>query len=363
MKNITILFAVCLILSSAVFATQGGKRMSIVKPPAKPTVTARSVEVKGTRWKNGQTVRILFLGGTNAERQMVRSIAVEWTRYANLNFEFFDSVAQLRGQKSNIRIDFEKGAGSNSAVGNQAESFAQNEPTMNYAWVDKATILHEFGHALGLEHEHQNPSNQVRWNRNAIFNEMSRDGWTIEMVDDFIIKPHDRNRVNFSQYDPLSIMVYSYPSSWTLDGSSVELNTELSEMDKTNIAKMYPGRTAVIEENVAPVITPVIDDEPVTNDTHTMSGVSKINCQDLEDMSENVSGASSFTVQNNTKDILTLYWFSEGKKTKYATIRPGKKHQQGTYVGHLWVIDSNSQCKLAFAISKSKGKLVLNQSN
>ncbi|MBM9591782.1 hypothetical protein JWG41_16235 [Leptospira sp. 201903075] len=357
MKNVAIIFVVCLIIQgTAIFASQGGKRMSFAKPPAQPTVVARSVEVKGTRWKNGKTIRILFLGGTNAERQAVRRFAVEWTRYANLSFEFFDSAPQLRGQKSDIRIDFVPGDGANSAIGNEAEYFEQDERTMNLEWIDKSTILHEFGHALGLDHEHQNPSNKTAWNRKAIFAELSEQGWTMEMVDDFVIKPHDRNLVNFSQYDPLSIMVYSYPASWTLDGSSVEANEELSEMDKMNIAKMYPGKVSLTEENITPVI-------PVAQ-SQTISGVSEINCQNVANTPEKVSGASSFSVENNTKEILTLYWFSAGKKTKYATIRPNARYEQETYVGHLWVIDSNSQCKLAFTTtSKSKGKVVLGKPN
>ncbi|MCW7481216.1 M12 family metallopeptidase [Leptospira kanakyensis] len=353
MKNVAIIFFVCLIIcGTAISPSQGGKRMSFVKPPVQPTVTARSVEVKGTRWKNGQTIRILFLGGTNAERQMVRSTAIEWTRYANLTFEFFDSVKELRGQKSNIRIDFVRGAGANSAIGKEAEYYKQNERTMNLEWVDEATILHEFGHALGLDHEHQNPTNQVRWNRNAIFADLSQQGWTIEMVDDFIIKPHDRNRVNFSQYDPQSIMVYSYPDFWTLDGSSVDLNVELSEMDKINIAKMYPGKTSEIEGHQTPA-TPVIQ-------APTISGVTEIKCQNLAKTPSKVLGGSSFSVENHTEDVLTLYWLNAGKKIKYATIHPDSTHEQETYIGHLWVIDVHSQCKLAFTTnSKSKGKVVL----
>ncbi|PJZ44123.1 M12 family metallopeptidase [Leptospira brenneri] len=357
MKNIIIIFVVCLIVrGTSIFGSQGGKRMSFVKPPTQPIVATRSVEVKGTRWKNGKIIRILFLGGTKAERQTVRQFAVEWTRYANLTFEFFDSVSQLRGQKSDIRIDFVQGDGANSAIGNEAEYFEQNERTMNLEWVDKSTILHEFGHALGLDHEHQNPSNHTPWNRKAIFAELSKQGWTIEMVDDFVIKPHDRNLVNFSQYDPQSIMVYSYPASWTLDGSSVDQNEELSEMDKINIAKMYPGKTSVGEENIAPVI-------PVSQ-AQTISGVSEINCQKVTKTPERVSGASSFIVENHTNEILTLYWFSAGKKTKYATIHPDSRHEQETYIGHLWVIDVQSQCKLAFTTtSKSKGKVVFGKPN
>jgi len=36
----------------------------------------------------------------------------------------------------------------------------------NQPWIDLGTVLHEFGHALGLIHEHQNPaSGGFKWNR------------------------------------------------------------------------------------------------------------------------------------------------------------------------------------------------------
>ena len=41
---------------------------------------------------------------------------------------------------------------------------------MNYGWIDadspeeelRSVVLHEFGHALGLIHEHQNPLSGIR---------------------------------------------------------------------------------------------------------------------------------------------------------------------------------------------------------
>jgi len=43
--------------------------------------------------------------------------------------------------------------------------FHHHEPTMNYGWLKDDTddveyrrvVIHEFGHALGAIHEHQNP--------------------------------------------------------------------------------------------------------------------------------------------------------------------------------------------------------------
>ena len=55
--------------------------------------------------------------------------------------------------------------GSWSALGSEAEGVTVDKPTMVLSFHDKkddhqirATIVHEFGHVLGLGHEHQHPS-------------------------------------------------------------------------------------------------------------------------------------------------------------------------------------------------------------
>ena len=40
---------------------------------------------------------------------------------------------------------------------------------MNLGFVDRPTVLHEFGHALGLIHEHQSPfKGGFEWNREEV---------------------------------------------------------------------------------------------------------------------------------------------------------------------------------------------------
>lgn len=93
---------------------------------------------------------------------------------------------------SDIRISFKKG-GSWSYIGTDAEDIAQNEPTMNFGWLDKATpsveyshiVKHEFGHALGLIHQYQNPSNGLSWNKEAVYEYYMKppNNWTKDEVD------------------------------------------------------------------------------------------------------------------------------------------------------------------------------------
>ena len=73
-------------------------------------------------------------------------------------------------QTATIRITFKASDGSWSALGTDCkkeEWFRKNEATMNLGWIlqgqanakeNKGVILHEFGHALGLDHEHQSPA-------------------------------------------------------------------------------------------------------------------------------------------------------------------------------------------------------------
>ena len=44
----------------------------------------------------------------------------------------------------------------------------EEECTMNLARIERATVLHQFGHALGLEHEHQHPTAPLEWNQEKV---------------------------------------------------------------------------------------------------------------------------------------------------------------------------------------------------
>ena len=61
--------------------------------------------------------------------------------------------------------------GSWSYIGADAATIPKESFTMNLGFVDRSTVLHEFGHSLGLIHEHQSPfKGGYEWNRDEVSN-------------------------------------------------------------------------------------------------------------------------------------------------------------------------------------------------
>ena len=99
---------------------------------------------------------------------------------------------------------------------------------MNFGWFDVPTTMHEFGHLIGLIHEHQNPSGQkIQWDTKKVI-EWAKEtqGWSEETTKENIINKYDKNSINGSDFDPLSIMLYFFPGSLTTNNKGTQQNFE-----------------------------------------------------------------------------------------------------------------------------------------
>lgn len=207
----------------------------------------RAALQKSAQWEPGDTITVSFLDGSQLLRERVRKAALKWTApgLANLKLSFRSDTTDTL-----IRISF-KYSGSWSTIGTTCKQVTdKSEPTMNYGWLTEqssdsdveSVVLHEFGHALGLIHEHQSPAGGISWNRRRVISDLSGppNNWDLETIEFNMFQPAAANEHNYTTLDPKSIMMYAFPAEWTTDGFSTEENTKLTPTDKQFIAKQYP---------------------------------------------------------------------------------------------------------------------------
>lgn len=145
--------------------------------------------------------------------------------------------------KGNVRIGFNPQGGSNALVGTDNRDDTNSLTTVNYGWLDTATIIHEMCHVLGMIHEHQNPrGNTIDWDTEKVY-KWANDtyGWNKQKTYHNIIEAYKVDQINGSEFDPKSIMLYFFPGSITKNGKGTHMNHRLSLTDAQWLYKMYPG--------------------------------------------------------------------------------------------------------------------------
>jgi hypothetical protein len=195
-------------------------------------------------WQPGRLLHVHFLEGEEVVKTKVEQIAHTWEQFANVKFVFGDDP------EAEIRISFTHDPGSWSYLGTDALTIPQGQPTMNYGWLHPNTqnleynrvVTHEFGHALGCIHEHQNPAANIPWNKPAVYRYYggTPNFWPPAKVDVNLFQKYSETITQFSAFDTQSIMLYPISKDLTDGVFEVGWNTELSQTDKDFIASIYP---------------------------------------------------------------------------------------------------------------------------
>jgi serralysin len=220
---------------------------------AKPGFASRAALLNRAFWGQGARLTISFLEGERPLHERVAEIAERWITEtgADVQFEFWIGVAR-DPREANIRIAFRPDRGSNSLLGKFALDVTDGSNTMNLGWMtldlpqDKANsvVLHEFGHSLGLIHEHLNPQRPVSWNKPQVIDDLRRtQGWNDDTIQRNMFAHYDPQELTATDVDPNSIMMYAIPARWTTDGFTTPFNSALTAQDKALIQAAYGTRT------------------------------------------------------------------------------------------------------------------------
>ena len=72
---------------------------------------------------------------------------------------------------------------------------------------------------------------------------------------------------------------------------------------------------------------------------------------------------TSVTFINRTEGAVDVHWVdSEGKRRRYATVKPGGQHRQHTYAGHVWLITDKAGKTLAvFVATEEAGDAIVDE--
>ncbi len=196
-------------------------------------------------WEKGKVLKVRFIEGTAPLHDRVMQAAQSW---------FLDDVnlklAQAQsGEAGDIRISFDASRGSWSYVGTDCRSIHPTEATMNLGWAtldtpDKdfsSVVIHEFGHALGLLHEHNHPEARIEWDEAAVRADLGGppNYWNNETIDSNVFAKFAASDVITTDFDNASVMIYTIPAGWTINKKSCTPSWKLSAGDAATIRKLY----------------------------------------------------------------------------------------------------------------------------
>ena len=178
----------------------------------------------------------------------IKRVVVAWTEGTLLRFDFVDGP----DVGADIRVGFRNQGLYYSLIGSGSRHGSPNGPSMNLGfapgnkpmhWDNAAErrrlILHEFGHALGLDHEHKHPESRLDVDAAVRMYAPQMQGYSnADIRFQFERLKREEIDARSSPFDIESIMLYTFPKE-IYPPNGVTAPTSLSETDKKVIRDIY----------------------------------------------------------------------------------------------------------------------------
>lgn len=220
-------------------------------------IQTRGVADGAKRWNQDAGVYIKFINSPADQTiiEKVKQTAAEWEEYAGIKFHFVE-----QDKRADVRIAFDWNNNdwlTWSYTGSDAKFVAdQNQPTAVFGGIEyldetefKGDVLRLFGQILGLEYEQRHQE----WSKNGYWKDASQlqaywedqfEGYSMDwsQIRQYVFEPLTEATANqlleTKEIDELSVMAWPYYNR--KQTTKLLANYELSEGDKTFIARLYP---------------------------------------------------------------------------------------------------------------------------
>jgi hypothetical protein len=245
-------------------------------------------------------LNVCFTEGGMALRRAIARVAREWTAaipsLPRLNFGGGRNpqTCDLGRQLYEIRISLNEAEDTWSLSGSQS-ILDQSRPSMNFsgiatrperdAWF-RTSVLHEFGHAFGLEHEHQHPDGtcerHFNWPKVLEITGQPPNNWTEEQTRFQLGRLDRENNISTLPFNPDSVMIYEFEPAFFIDGTSSpcyqQRKTRISRGDIAMLLEAYPAQR---EDRIAMVNQVIAHQRAIIRGSDRLQGGEKKAVEDL----------------------------------------------------------------------------------